>query len=124
MIHAVGLDIVETARMERDIAQYGERFVQRILGEHERSLYDHRVDKPVFLAGRFACKEAVIKALGFRLKDRPPYSDLQVINDPSGQPVLQMPAELNAQLGPVRFLLSISHEQHYAVAVAIITEDS
>jgi holo-[acyl-carrier protein] synthase len=124
MIHAVGLDIVETERMERDIASYGNRFVERILGEQERSLYDRRVDKSVFLAGRFACKEAIIKALGFRLKDRPPYADLQIINDPTGRPILDLPPALASQLGPIRFLISISHEQHYAVAVAIITEDS
>lgn len=123
MIHAVGQDIVEVVRMERDIAQYGQRFIDRILGDREKDIFDRRVDQAVFLAGRFACKEAVIKALGFRLTVRPPYSDLQILNDPTGRPELVLPSDIRDQLGSARCLISLAHEQHYAVAIAIITED-
>jgi holo-[acyl-carrier protein] synthase len=124
MIHAVGLDLVEIARVQRDIEKYGERFVDRILGPAERALYDNRIDKDRFLAGRFAAKEAVVKALGFRLAERPSWNKLQVLNDPTGQPVCHFPERLRDQLADVSCLVSITHEKTHAAAVAIIQEVS
>lgn len=120
MIHAIGLDIVEVARIVRDLDEYGNRFRDRILGARERELYDRRADKAVFLAGRFAAKEAVIKALGYRLTERPAYGSLEILNDGAGQPVLELPEEIRAALGSVRILLSITHERTHAAAVAVI----
>ncbi len=124
MVHAIGLDLVEVARMQEDIEKYGERFVDRILGAEERALYDGRVDKEHFLAGRFAAKEAIVKALGFRLKERPAWNVLQVLNDEAGRPVCVFPEDITTQLGRVSCLISITHEKTHAAAVAIIQEVS
>ena len=87
-------------------------------------LFEKRQDKTLFLAGRFAAKEAVVKALGRYLSDRPPLHQLQIINDNSGQPRLELPDDIKAQLNSARCLLSITHERNYAAAVAIFEEPS
>ncbi len=122
MIVSLGLDIVEIARIEKDIERFGERFVNRILGEKERSQYQKRNDRTLFLAGRFAAKEAVVKALGKYLTERPPLHQLEIINDASGRPELVLPDDVEAKLRGARCLLSITHERNYAAAVAIFEE--
>jgi len=119
MVRSIGLDIVEVSRIERDIEMYEDRFVRRLLGDEEIGLYEAREDKPQFLAGRFAAKEAVIKALGAFLTDRPKYNSLQIVSDDHGQPELVVPDQVSRRLGGCRCMLSISHERRYAVAVAI-----
>ena len=122
MVNSIGLDLVEIARIEQDLKRCGERFATRILGTEEMEIYAGRRDKTLFLAGRFAAKEAVIKALGFYLKERPPFSDIQIINDPTGQPQLKLPEHVLRTLPGHRCLLSITHEKHYAAAMALFEE--
>lgn len=123
MVHAIGLDIVEVERIRKDIEQYGDKFINRILNKKELESYDKRFDKDLFLAGRFAAKEAIIKALGKFLNDRPPYTDLQVLNDNTGQPYFKLPDEILQKLKNAVILLSISHEKNYAAAMVVISED-
>jgi len=123
MVRAVGIDIVEVERIRRDIRQFGDRFINRILGPQELAILEQRKDKDLFLAGRFAAKEAVIKALGCCLTERPPYIDLQVVSDQRGMPALTIPSELRQKLDNMKCLLSITHEKKYAAAVAILTEE-
>ncbi len=122
MTESIGIDIVETDRIRRALDRFGDRFRNRILGDRELSQYERRSDRAVFLAGRFACKEAVVKALGKYIKDRPTLSSIQIVNDDTGQPEVSFPDELAEQLKHVRFLVSISHEKHYAVAMAVTSE--
>jgi holo-[acyl-carrier protein] synthase len=123
MIRAVGLDIVEIARIKKDVVQYGDRFLNRILGQEELALYDQRQDKDLFLAGRFAAKEAIIKTLATTFTHKPPLTELQIINDPGGQPLFKGSEEIQKKLANTRFHLSISHEKNYAAAVAILVEE-
>jgi len=121
-LFSVGLDIVEVSRIKKDVEKHGQRFVQRILGEKELTVFEQRKDKYQFLAGRFAAKEAVIKGLGQYFKDRPPYNVLQIVNDSSGRPELVLPDFISDKIGNVACKLSISHEKNYAVAVAVFIE--
>ncbi len=123
MVRAVGLDLVEIARIERDLQEYGERFLHRILSEKERELYERRQDKAAFFAGRFAAKEAVIKALGAYLQERPPYHDIQILPDAAGIPTLTLPPEIERHTGGAKCFLSITHEKNYAAAVAVFSEE-
>ena len=122
-MQSIGLDIVSTERIRRAYAQHGERFAERILGPKELEVLDRRVDKSEFLAGRFAAKEAVIKALGHFVKDRPPFTSLQIVNDNTGQPLVEFPVEIVAALSGHRCLISISHEKTNTAAVAVFVED-
>lgn len=122
MIKSIGLDIVEISRIQADIEKYGDRFVRRILGADELPLYLKRKDKPQFLSGRFAAKEAVIKALGKYLSDKPIFTEIQIINDSAGQPELRL-ADAICQHVPDKCFISITHEKSVAAAVAIFSEE-
>ena len=122
MIRSVGLDIVQILRITQNIEKYGDRFVGRILGGEELAIYNKRRDGAVFLAGRFAAKEAIIKSLGTLLKVRPPYSSLQVLPDEAGVPQLVPSDVVKESLKYLKLLISITHEKQYAAAVAILTE--
>ncbi len=123
MVESIGIDILDTARVKRALERFGEKFAGRILGPHELRLFFARHDKHLFLAGRFAAKEAVIKALGRFRSVRPPYTALEILPDPSGQPVLHPAPELQTELANIRTLISISHERSHAVAMALLSKD-
>ncbi len=124
MVESVGIDILDTARVKRALERYGERFAERILGPREMALFVGRHDKHLFLAGRFAAKEAVIKALGRYLTTRPALTALEILPDDSGQPGLQLPPELREKLPGIRSLISISHERSHAIAMAYMSKDA
>ncbi|MDZ4723402.1 MAG: holo-ACP synthase [candidate division Zixibacteria bacterium] len=123
MISAIGLDIVDSERIVRLLDRFGNKFAKRILGPIEISYYSSRIDRQNYLAGRFAAKEAVIKGLGIYLKQRPAWRDIQILNDSTGRPVLQLTDALKKKLGRTQCHLSIAHEKKTAVAVAIFTEE-
>ena len=120
MVESIGIDIVETERMRADLERYGDRFLRRILSDGEQAILSSRVDKATFLAGRFACKEAVIKALGRFLTVRPAYTDISVLNDATGRPYVELPDAVTEPLHGASILVSISHERCHAVAMAVI----
>jgi len=122
MADAIGIDIVETTRIAKALSTYGDRFLKRILGPDELELFERRADRIQFLAGRFAAKEAVVKALGRYLSRRPALASLQIVYDDSGNPELLLPLDLQGQLARVRCLVSISHSRSSAVAMAVLTE--
>lgn len=123
MIKSIGLDIVEVSRIKADIDKYGDKFIKRILGENELEILSKRKDVTLFLAGRFAAKEAVIKGLGLYLKDRPQFTQIQIINNATGQPELLLPEELQKKINPDKCFISITHEKSVAAAVAIFSEE-
>ena len=123
MVTPIGIDIVETARVERLLRVYGDKFVARILGSRERELLQQRQDRAQFVAGRFACKEAVIKALGKYLTTRPAYNQIEIVGDDQSGPQADFGREILAGIGRTRTLVSISHEKTHAVAMAVISED-
>jgi holo-[acyl-carrier protein] synthase len=116
MIIGTGVDIIEVRRIRQAIEKWGKGFLQRVFTDEEiesaqsrESLYQH-------LAGRFAAKEAVFKALGdMRLSWR----DIQILNDDGGRPYCTI---LNGRGKNVDVYVSISHVKNYAVANAIITK--
>ena len=122
MVTSVGIDIIETERIKNAVERFGDRFLNRILGLKERPVYEQRKDRYEFLAGRFAAKEAAVKALGKYLERRPSFSEIQIINDDSGQPRLLLPENISGLLAGVKTLVSISHSRQNAVAVVIFEE--
>lgn len=119
----VGTDIVEVARVEAVWRRHGERFAQRILtpSEIERCLAAAQPGR--FLAKRFAAKEAIAKALGCGIGVSLAWRDLQIDASPSGEPLVRLNARALAVAetrGGARVLLSISDEQAYAVAFAVL----
>lgn len=121
MKQSIGIDIVEIGRISDLLSKYGERFIHRVLCREEEAILRGRIDRSRFLAGRFAAKEATIKALGLYITDRPPLRLLRVLSDESGQPRLEFGGELSETLRSVSTLVSISHEKTHAVAVVLLT---
>ena len=123
MIVGLGTDIVEIPRIEHSLRRYGRRFSDRLLSEEERSLCEGRSWALLvqFVAGRFAAKEAILKALGTGLGDAR-WTDISVGRDLKGKPIVHLSgvtAQRARGLGATRIHVSISHSREYAVAQAI-----
>lgn len=118
---SIGIDIVDVGRISDLLNKYGERFIHRLLSGEEEAILRGRIDRSRFLAGRFAAKEAAIKALGSYISDRPAFQSLKVLSDNTGQPRLEFGGELSETLRSVSTLVSISHEKTHAVAVVLLT---
>jgi holo-[acyl-carrier protein] synthase len=118
MILGTGVDITEVKRLREAVEKWGNGFLNRVFTKEELknaktrgSLYQH-------LAGRFAAKEAVFKALGDAELN---WKDVQILNDKQGRPCCKI---LNNRGKGVEVHISISHVKNYAVANAIVTEKS
>jgi holo-[acyl-carrier protein] synthase len=121
---AHGIDIVEVPRIARMLEEHGERFLDRCFtgAEREYCLAGKRRDE--HLAARFAAKEAVLKALGTGWKSGIAWTDVEVVRDPSGAPLVRLhgaAAAVAAERGIGSWSLSLSHTEGYAVASAIGT---
>ncbi len=123
MILGVGIDIIEVSRIEASYQKFGERFLNRILHPNEISYcLSHRSPGP-FLAARFAAKEAISKAFGTGIGAQLGWQDMEVGRKPSGEPFVilhQAGQELLKARGARIVLLSLSHTQQHATAVAIL----
>ncbi len=112
----IGVDIIEIARVERAIADWGERFLHRIYTDSELKLYRK---KPASLAVRFASKEAVMKLLGTGWQGAA-WKEIEVLSHPSGKPLLNLygRAQIEAKrLGLKELAISLSHSKEYAIAL-------
>ncbi|HEX6385754.1 MAG TPA: holo-ACP synthase [Anaerolineae bacterium] len=119
---AVGVDIIEVARIERAIARHGDRFFNRFFTAQEQAYCDGRATS---LAGRFAIKEAVGKALGTGIGDIR-WTDVEVVCDNNGRPELVLhneARELASTLGLRQWSISLSHTETHAVGFAVATSD-
>lgn len=123
MILGIGTDIIEIDR----IAQISpERFSRRILNEDELIYYSHSKRIVEHLAGRFAAKEAISKALGTGIGAELSFRDISIIKDEKGAPRVQLSKQVMDYFFPNRnakIHLSISHSRRYAVATAVIEVD-
>lgn len=122
-----GIDIVETARIRHLFEEHGERFMDRVFTPTEQA-YANKSIKRRFehLAGRFAAKEAVLKVLGTGWRGGIAWTDIEIRNETSGQPVIHLTGEcarIAEQLGITRWLVSISHIETHATASAIGMKD-
>lgn len=123
MIFGIGTDIVEVARIEASINEFGEAFARRILAESELSSYMQSHIKPRFLAKRFAAKEAFSKALGTGLRAPATFQNIAVSHDDLGKPILIFAAELQLFLQAKNITqthISISDEKNLAAAFVVL----
>ncbi len=122
MIHGIGTDIVQVARMRASLERHGPRFAERILGEHERAEFDASRDPARFLAKRFAAKEAFGKALGTGVAMPATLHAVEVAHDALGKPLFRCGAALADYLAErgLTAHLSLTDEADYVVAFALI----
>ena len=113
-----GVDIIEIPRVQRVLAGYGRRFLERIFTEGEIAYCRGRAPN---LAARFAAKEATMKALGTGTRGVS-WKDIEVLRRESGEPHIRLSGRAEAcaqRLGVVEISLSLSHCQEYAVAFVV-----
>ena len=121
----IGMDLVELDRVARALARFGPRFAARILTPDEAAALPRGAAAVRFCAGRFAAKEAGVKALGtgFALGIGP--RDLEVCALASGQPCLILHGEAAARartLGVARVHLSLTHSRSTAGAMVVLED--
>lgn len=90
MIIGIGSDLIDMRRIERLLADYGERFIKRLFTEAEIAKAQSRADPVPTYAKRFAAKEACSKALGTGIHQGVFFRDMGVVNLPTGQPTLRL----------------------------------
>src|SRR6266478_6530598 len=128
MILGIGSDLIDITRIERTIARFGERFLDRIFTDVEQKKSDRRANRAASYAKRFAAKEACYKALGTGFRAGIFWRDLGVVNLPSGRPSMVLTggalARLEAMTPPgmvARIDLTITDEPPLAQALVIIS---
>ncbi len=123
MILGCGIDIVAVDRIRRLYERHGERFLRHLLTADERLAALSLTNPVPRLAGRFAAKEAVMKALGTGWTGGVNFVQIEVVNTPVGAPGVRLSGTAQQryeELGGRRWHLSISHERDMAVAQAIL----
>jgi holo-[acyl-carrier protein] synthase len=121
-IIGIGTDLARIERF-RKFLQPGNKVLQRIFADDERSYALQKKDPAPHLAARFAAKEAYVKALGTGLRDGLSWRQVVVVRDPLGCPSLQLSgraAEMLEERGAKSTHLSYSHDGEYAVATVIL----
>jgi holo-[acyl-carrier protein] synthase len=115
---ATGVDLIEVARIEEVIARHGKHYLERIYTAAELAQSGKRTES---LAGRFAAKEAVAKALGSGIGDVA-WKEIEILGDEQNAPTLKLygAAQQKAkELGLTSWSLSISHSLSHAVAFVV-----
>jgi holo-[acyl-carrier protein] synthase len=121
-ILGLGTDIVECLRIAQMIERHGELFIGRVYTSHEIDYCSSRKSATQHYAGRWAAKEAVLKAIGTGWIRGITWRDVEIRNHPSGRPSVALAGGARAaceRQGIAQMLVSISHCRSHATATAI-----
>jgi len=116
----IGTDIVRIDRISEATERFGERFVQRYL--HPQEYGDN--PKTASLAGYWAAKEAVAKALGCGIGSKLGFHDIFLHKNAEGAPSFSLSPEALRRFPVRESSLSVSHDGNFAIAVAVLVLDS
>lgn len=113
-----GVDLIEIARIEEVVSRHGKHYLERIYTPAELELCGKRIEA---LAGRFAAKESVAKALGCGIGDVE-WKEIEILGDEQHAPILYLHGKASQkadELGLTNWSVSISHDQSQVVAIAV-----
>ena len=122
MIVGIGLDVAEIDRIEQAIQRHGEALKKRLYTDAERTYCESHKTSFERFAGRFAAKEAGMKALGTGWRGGITWRDFEVVREPSGKPMLRLTGVARAladKKGVKNILLTITHSGNLALAQVI-----
>jgi holo-[acyl-carrier protein] synthase len=122
MIVGLGVDLIEIDRVKRAHLKHGQRFIDRLFTPGEARYCLRKKDPYPSLAGRFAAKEAVIKAFSHGFGGRWKWTQIEVVRQPSGKPTLNLTGimeELRVRRQIDRVHLTIAHSKRDATATVI-----
>lgn len=118
----IGTDIVECLRIAQMIERHGELFINRVYTPVEIRYCSSRKQATQHFAGRWAAKEAILKALGTGWTRGISWRDIEIHNEPGGKPLVGLRGGARdrvEQLGIHEMLISISHCRSHATAYAL-----
>ncbi|MHB8503752.1 MAG: holo-ACP synthase [Candidatus Acidiferrales bacterium] len=122
MIIGMGVDLAEVGRIQKAIERHGEPFLRRVYTAGEREYCERFRNKYERYAGRFAAKEAAMKALGTGWRRGVRWLDFEVVREKGGRPTIRLDGEakkIAEELGVKRIALSITHTELQALAQVI-----
>lgn len=122
-IVGIGLDAIETARINRLIMTKGDAFALRVFTPSEIAYCESKKNKAQHYAARFAAKEALMKALGTGKQFGLSWQEIEVYNDALGKPGIKLSGralELARERGVGAIHLSLTHLKEMAIAVVIL----
>jgi holo-[acyl-carrier protein] synthase len=117
-----GIDLVSVSRLARMRADHGQHFLERCFTPAEQAYCQDARQSDERFAGRFACKEAILKVLGTGWRGQIAWTDMEILPDKQGKPILTLTGEcakIAANLGIAAWHVSISHAADLAIASAI-----
>lgn len=123
VVLGIGVDLVEVERVEKAVKRFSGKFLHRVFTPGELALCRQRAGSGHCLAGRFAAKEAVLKALGTGLAGGLRWIDVEVGGSPGKAPEVLLKGKAAARAkekGVERIHLSITHGRRTAVAFAVL----
>ena len=123
MIYGIGIDIVSIPRIERMLDRWGSLFTQRVFTPSEIAFCEGKSNSGQHFALRWAAKEAMLKALGLDLRGGIKWIDIEVVNDPSGRPQIEVHNQAKGIFTDRKIkaaFVSISHEREYGVAQVVL----
>lgn len=123
MIYGIGIDVIEPARVERLLVKYGERFARRVLTQVEWPGYQKTARPVLFLANRFAAKEAFSKAMGTGFRYPVTLQCISVVQNRAGKPGFTFHPRLEDLVknrGITGHHLTISDEKSLACACVVL----
>jgi holo-[acyl-carrier protein] synthase len=121
-IVAHGIDLVDFPRIEELIKRHGGRFLNKVFTAAEQAYAEANKNVTEKLAGRFAAKEAILKLLGTGWRGKIAWTDIEIINNPTGQPEVILSGEVKTiadKLGIKHISVSITHTANFAIASAV-----
>ncbi len=119
---AHGIDLVDFPRIEEMVERHGDRFLNRVFTQTEQAYAESNKNSTEKLAGRFAAKEAILKLVGTGWRGKIAWTDIEVINNLTGQPEVTLRGEVKKiadQLGINHVSVSITHTANFAIASAV-----
>lgn len=126
MIVGLGVDVAEVDRIGAAIARHGQRFLDRVFTPAEIAYCDRHRNRAERFAGRFAVKEAAMKALGTGWRRGVRWVDIEVVREPSGKPTLLLSGVsrmIADRLGVKHIAVTITHTGNMALAQVIFESD-
>jgi holo-[acyl-carrier protein] synthase len=120
MIRGIGVDIIEIERIRESIQSQGEQFLGKVFTAQEIAYCSAKHNSAQHYAARFAAKEAVSKALSTGWAGEFRWKDVELTNDPSGQPHIVLHGPLREGLMGSSVFVSMSHSHSHVVAMVII----
>ncbi|MCD6653140.1 MAG: holo-ACP synthase [Sulfurovum sp.] len=114
----IGTDIIHIDRIEKNISKYGNKFKERFLSHEEIAM----AQKAETVAGLWAAKEAISKALGCGIGEQLSFHDIMIVKNQKGAPAFTLSQEAQTIHRIKESSLSISHDGGFAIAVVVVVQ--